>query len=71
MASIFDDKTDIILPGKVHSRDDIFARGNIDGIADEIAQQAWSILCGKGITTLVGEISLHHRRGRFETRTQD
>jgi hypothetical protein len=62
MASIFDDKTDVVLAGKVHRRDDIFARGNIDGIANKIAQQTWPIRCGKGITALVGEIRLHHRR---------
>lgn len=71
MASILNDKPNVVLPGKVDGCNHVFARRNIDGIANKIAQKARTVGCSKGITALVGEISLHHRGGWFETKPPD
>lgn len=61
MASITNNKADVVITSKVHSSDDLVARRDIHGIVHIVTELAGSGLRSKGITCLIGKICLHHR----------
>lgn len=66
MACVTNDKAEIVAVGKVDSVYHMLGSGYIDSIANIIAKQAWLLLRGEGITTLVGKAGLHNGRGRWD-----
>ena len=62
MAGVTDDKANVVLASKVHSSDDLIAGGDVDSVADVVAQRARLGLGRERITCLVGKVGLHHRR---------
>lgn len=65
MAGVLDHKADVVLTGKVDSSNDLIAGGDIHRVTGKVAQSAGLRLGGERITSLVGKVHLHDRRGRI------
>ena len=61
MTSVSDKETDVVVLRKFDSLRNVLSRGDLDGVADIVAQLTGRGPVGKGIARLVCKVGLHHR----------